>query len=83
MMNQVELDYDQTKPLSETRPYEIKQIEMNMIAASFQGLSSIMPDLHRLDVLNFKMILVCLDVHLLTRLLTKCLRVLIFISYFY
>ena len=47
MMNQVDLNYDQTKPLRETRPYEIKQIEMNMIAASFQGLSSIMPGLHR------------------------------------
>jgi len=47
MIDQVKTEYDSSKPLTEERPYEIKQIEMNMIAASFSGLSSSMPSLHR------------------------------------
>ena len=48
MIDQTITDYDTTKPLSETRPYEIKQIEMNMVAASFSGLISIIAKMHRL-----------------------------------
>ena len=47
MIDQVKTEYDSRKSLNEERPYEIKQIEMNMIAASFSGLSSITPSLHR------------------------------------
>lgn len=47
MIDQVKKDFDKNIPMVESRPYEIKQIEMNMIAASFSGLISNVVSLHR------------------------------------